>query len=211
MTPLALPFLSALVAGCLHALESDHLAAVTTFVARRPDPAHAFGFGLRWGLGHSAAILVVGGALIVLELHPPAAFVSLLEGGVGLMLVGLGLWILRGAFGRPACSTAGARADGRPLRVSHGTTWVGAAHGLAGTAGFLALIPATMLDSPWLAAAYLALFGAGTMLAMGTYAAGAGLLMTRVGGGVPGAERVLRIGAGLASVAIGIAWLLGAG
>ncbi len=50
-----LPLLTAVSLGFLHALEPDHMAAVTTFVSRRPRPREAVGFGVRWGLGHSAA------------------------------------------------------------------------------------------------------------------------------------------------------------
>lgn len=69
--------LTALTAGFVHALEADHRTAVTTFVSRRPRPLEAPVFGLRWGLGHSAAIVVLGG----------------LESGWGALL-GLGLWLL---------------------------------------------------------------------------------------------------------------------
>lgn len=201
MNSLVLPLLSAVVAGCLHALEVDHMAAVTTFVSRRPHPLRAFGFGVRWGLGHSAAILLAGGLLVALGLRPPEAAVNLLEGAVGVMLVGLGVWVLvgvrRARAGRPA-------EDGRH---GHGTTWVGAAHGLAGTGGFLALVPATLLASPWMAGAYLALFGVGTVLAMGVYAASAGYIFDRVGKDAPRLAPALRVAAGIASIGVGVAWL----
>lgn len=184
------------------------MAAVTVFVSRRPHPLRAFGFGVRWALGHSLAILLAGGIVLALGVRLPAALVSLLELGVGVMLLGLGIWVIAGAVrsghgGELAAHPAGAAAR----RHAHGTTWVGAAHGLAGTAGFLALVPAAMLASPVQAGAYLALFGLGTMLAMGAYAAGAGLLLQRAGG-TARFGRYVRIGAGMASAAVGVAWLL---
>lgn len=223
MVSAVIPLLGALIAGCVHALEIDHMAAVTAFVCRRPHPLRAFGFGVRWALGHSLAILVAGGSLLVLRLRPPPALVTVLEAGVGAMLVGLGVWVMAGAamqdrralgHGDPRHQVTAPALAARPVRPlgdghAHGTTWVGAAHGLAGTAGFLALIPAATLASPLLAGAYLALFGIGTMLAMGLYAAGAGLVLHRVNGGVRGFDRWARIGAGAASAAVGIAWLLG--
>lgn len=214
MIPIVVPLLGALIAGCIHALEMDHMTAVTTFVSRRPHPVRAFGFGVRWGLGHSAAILLAGGVLIALGLHPPERLVSVLEIGVGVMLVGLGIWVIGDGVGlrreSPREEVTGAPPSGHVQHHLHGTTWVGAAHGLAGTAGFLALVPATLLASPWLAGAYLALFGLGTMLAMGVYAAGAGLLFNRIGRAGPAFARVLKIGAGLASIGVGVAWLIGA-
>jgi ABC-type nickel/cobalt efflux system permease component RcnA len=88
---------TACVLGFLHALEIDHMLAVTTFVARRPPLAVAAGFGARWGLGHSIAVLLAGGLLLATGLKLPARFDAAGEAVVGLMLVGLGLWALRSA------------------------------------------------------------------------------------------------------------------
>jgi len=52
---------TAAMLGCLHALEVDHLVAVSTFVSRRPTAAAAVRFGFRWGFGHSLAVLAAGG------------------------------------------------------------------------------------------------------------------------------------------------------
>jgi nickel/cobalt transporter (NicO) family protein len=207
----AIPLLSALIAGCLHALEMDHMTAVTAFVSRRPHPLRAFGFGVRWGLGHSLAILLAGGALVALGLRPPEKLVTGLEAAVGVMLIALGAWVVWGVMqrrGRSDEQGAGGAAEAR--RHQHGTTWVGAAHGLAGTAGFLALLPATLLATPLLAGAYLALFGIGTMLAMGLYAAGAGLVFQRIAGGAPRVAAALKVATGTAGIVVGVAWLIGA-
>ncbi|HEX6068579.1 MAG TPA: hypothetical protein VFZ18_02115 [Longimicrobiaceae bacterium] len=204
-----LPLLSALVAGCVHALEADHMAAVTTFVSRRPHPLKALGFGVRWGLGHSAMLLLAGGTLILLDLRPPPGAVRLFEAGVGAMLLGLGVWVLVEVVHGRALRGDHELALARGHRHGHlpGATWVGAAHGLAGTTGFLALLPAAMLASPWLASSYLALFGAGTMASMGAYALGAGLLFRRAGAGAPVLARIMRVAAGATSGAVGCLWI----
>jgi ABC-type nickel/cobalt efflux system permease component RcnA len=88
---------TACVLGFLHALEIDHMLAVTTFVTRRPKLAVAAGFGARWGLGHSIAVLLAGGLLLATGLKLPARFDAMGEAVVGLMLVGLGLWAWRSA------------------------------------------------------------------------------------------------------------------
>jgi len=213
---LILPLLTALVAGFRHALEADHMAAVTTFVARRPRPVEAFGFGVRWGLGHSLAILVAGGLLILLDVRVPESLEAALEFGVGVMLVGLGGWVLVGLRRR---GTDGgvhrhAHADGlaHPHVHPHGraTVWVGVAHGLAGTAALLALVPAALLGSAWLAAGYLVLFGVGTVIAMGIYAVIAGLLFHHAGDSVPALGTAMRVVTALASVVIGLWWMYGA-
>lgn len=199
-----LPFATALVAGLVHALEADHMAAVTTFVSRRPHPVRALGFGVRWGVGHSGALLVAGGVVVMLQLRIPEAIVRGLEAGVGAMLVLLGMFTI-----------ANLRAPELAAGLLHrprlaGSAWVGAAHGVAGTAGFLAIIPAVMMASPWSAGGYLIVFGIGTVVAMGAYALMAGILFNRAESLSPSLPRLLRLVAGLASVTIGAAWILGA-
>lgn len=209
-----LPVATALIAGLAHALEPDHVAAVTTFVSRRPHPVRAMGFGIRWGIGHSAALLVAGGAVVVLGLEFREPLVRALEVAVGAMLVWLGVWSASGT-GRlavPFAADGGAhlQVPSRSRRLPGGTAWVGAAHGLAGTAGFLAIIPVLLLASPWSAGGYLLLFAAGTVGAMGTYGLVAGLLFHRAGARAPGAARVMRIATGCASIVIGVGWMAGA-
>lgn len=198
MITTALPLATAAAAGFLHALEADHVAAVTTFVARRPRPLQALGFGLRWGLGHSLALAVASALLLALDVSPPEAVERALEAAVGVMLVLLGLRLVRAGRAAPVAHAHAPEPHAHP----HGTTWVGAAHGLAGTGVFLALLPITLLGSPWLAGGYVVAFGAGTIAAMGAWAMAAGLLFERVGG-----RGLVRLTA-WCSVAIGLLWVV---
>ena len=211
-----LPLLTALVAGFAHALEPDHMAAVTTFVSRRPRPLEAVGFGVRWGVGHSASILVVGVALVALNLRVPAGLTRGLEFGVGGMLVALGAWLLwsvlhERAHRLAAVHPAAPRADGGHAHGHrHGTLWVGMAHGLAGTAPLVALLPAAAARSGWMAAGYLLFFGVGTTLAMALYAIAAGLVFDRAGTRVPALGGMLRALTAVGSAALGVVWMIGA-
>jgi nickel/cobalt exporter len=205
MTPIYLPLLTALVAGFAHALEADHMAAFTTFVSRRPTPAQALGFGLRWGVGHSLAILVVGGVLILLDLRFPESLARGLEFGVGAILLGLGLWLL--------WSLLHGRVHGHLHEHPHGrraTEWVGVAHGLAGTAPLIALLPVALIASPALATGYLLLFGVGTVVAMELYALVIGLVFHHAGERSPVLAGALHFTTALASAAIGAFWMYGA-
>jgi len=208
-----LPLLTALIAGFAHALEPDHMAAVTTFVSRRPRPAEAVAFGVRWGVGHSAALLVVGLLLVALDLRVPERLTRGLEFGVGGMLLGLGAWLLWSVLHERAHRMA-ARAESHdhahPHTHRHGSLWVGMAHGLAGTAPLVALLPAALTRSAWLAGAYLLFFGVGTTVAMGLYAVAAGLLFDRAGSRVPTLGRTLRTLTAVGSAALGIVWMAGA-
>ncbi len=90
-----IPILTALMLGFLHALEVDHMVAVTTFVTGRPSLGRAARFGFQWGVGHSLAVMLFGGVLLVTGLSWPARYDAAGEGVVGVMLVGLGVWALR--------------------------------------------------------------------------------------------------------------------
>lgn len=211
-----LAILTAFTAGFAHALEPDHMAAVTTFVSRRPRPAQAVGFGLRWGVGHSAAILVLGAVLIALDLNVPDGVVRGLEFGVGAMLLALGLFLLWNVLHDRAHRLAGDAAHATDSAHGHGhehgrgSLWVGVAHGLAGTAPFVAVLPVALVQSPWRAGAYLLLFGVGTTLAMALYALVTGALFHQAGGRVPALTRVLRGATAVGSAALGVAWMAGA-
>lgn len=88
---------AALVLGFLHALEIDHMIAVTAFVSTRPAVSVAAVFGLRWGIGHSVAVLLVGGILLATGVRWPERYDALGEGLVGLMLIGIGIWAIQSA------------------------------------------------------------------------------------------------------------------
>ena len=202
---------AALVAGFVHALEADHMAAVTTFVSRRPRPLQAVGFGLRWGIGHSAAIVVAGSVLIALDLRLSDVLARGLEFGVGAMLLGLGAWLLWSVLHERAHRTAaGTAAPATPHAHGRGTLWVGLAHGLAGTAPLVAALSARAAGSAWLATGYLLLFGVGTTLAMALYALAAGALFDQAGHRVPAVAGILRGATAVGSAAVGVLWMVNA-
>ena len=93
--------------------------------------------------------------------------------------------------------------DGRlPLRA----LVVGAVHGMAGSAA-VSLLVLTTLRSAWGAVLYLAIFGLGTIIGMTVLTAAMAYpvaLALRLGG----ARRVLALGAGLGSIAFGIAYAI---
>src|SRR3982074_570533 len=86
--------------GMQHALEADHIAAVSSIAARRTHIGDIVKHGLTWGLGHTLTLFVFAGAAILLGHAIPEQLARPLETAVGIMLVGLGahvLWrLLRG-------------------------------------------------------------------------------------------------------------------
>src|SRR5688572_6329131 len=90
----------------------------------------------------------------MLDLRPAPGFVPLLELAVAAMLIVLGLDLLRRRV--PGTDTTTARV--RPFLV-------GMVHGLAGSAGLMIVVAATIAER-WLALAYAGAFGAGTVAGM---------------------------------------------
>src|SRR5262245_63113774 len=77
--------------GMRHALEPDHLAAVTTLVTGERSSYKAALLGACWGLGHTCALVVVGTVLVFLRAEMPAGIADLFEFFVALMLIVLGV------------------------------------------------------------------------------------------------------------------------
>lgn len=83
-----------LIAGMQHAFEADHVAAVSALVSGRSDRWEMTRRGVVWGLGHTIALLLVSGGVLVLGWSLPASFDVLLEGFVGVLLILLGARVL---------------------------------------------------------------------------------------------------------------------
>ncbi len=96
MSP-AVALATAFLLGLVHAIEVDHMIAVTAFVSTRPALRAAASFGIRWGLGHSLAVFVAGGILVATGLRWPARYDALGEAVVGVLLVAVGIWAMRRA------------------------------------------------------------------------------------------------------------------
>src|SRR5438876_7870138 len=77
--------------GMRHALEPDHLAAVSTLVTGERSSAKAAWLGACWGFGHTLTLVAAGAVLVVLRAEMPAFAADGFELCVALMLVGLGL------------------------------------------------------------------------------------------------------------------------
>ncbi|MBI4516249.1 MAG: hypothetical protein HY699_10600 [Deltaproteobacteria bacterium] len=70
--------------GLKHALDADHLAAVTAIASERKGVLRASLVGALWGAGHTVALLAAGVAVIVLHLEISARVAAGLEFAVAL-------------------------------------------------------------------------------------------------------------------------------
>ena len=211
--------------GMQHALEADHIAAVSSIAARRSRVGDIVRHGLTWGLGHTLTLFAFAGAAIGLGRAIPEHVARPLETAVGIMLVGLGahvlwrLWRDRVHFHRHdhgdgtvhlhAHSHAGeslphARA---PHAHPHGFRWatllVGLMHGMAGSAALLVLA-VSQAASPALGLGYVALFGIGSMIGMAALSTVIAVPLVASARWLTWANRGLQATVGTVTVAIGV-------
>jgi high-affinity nickel permease len=208
------------VLGLRHALDVDHVAAVSTIVTQRRSLWASSLVGAVWGLGHTAALLAVGLVVIGLRAEIPPRLASFFELGVAAMLIGLGanlLWtIARGGRVHVHAHAHDGRAHVHPhvhasgaVRHDHGfgagrrPFFVGLVHGLAGSAALMLAVLATIPSRP-LALAYVAVFGAGSIGGMLVMGALLGVPLALAAERFARADVVLRVGAGVGSVMVGI-------
>lgn len=146
------PILLGALLGLRHATDADHVVAVTTIVARQRSWLQAARIGAVWGIGHSVTLFLLGGAIIGFRLVIPPRIGLGLEFAVALMLIGLGYANLR-------------QRDEPSAPSLHRPFWIGVVHGLAGSAA-VALLVLSTIRAPLEAAAYLLMFGFGTIVGM---------------------------------------------
>ena len=217
------------VLGLRHALDVDHLAAVSTLVSQRGGLLRSSLIGAVWGLGHTAALLAAGIVVIALDGEIPPAVAQALELGVAIMLVGLGLNLLWALGQGGTIHLHGHEHGGRhhvhphrhapdesPDHVQHHPLMVrrpflvGLVHGLAGSTALMLAVLAT-IPSPAVALAYILVFGVGSVGGMMLMSTILGLPLALAREHFVRAELTLRALAGLGSVAIGLvlAWRIG--
>lgn len=197
--------------GMRHALEPDHLAAVSTLITGERSSAKAAWLGTFWGLGHTLTLVTTGTLLVLLQAEIPAAAAWLFELCVVLLLVGFGVRaIYQGARRLPAGPTHTHR---RPAGSSsfHVDRWtlarpflVGAVHGLAGSGALIAVV-VTTLPSTMTQLGYLLLFGAGTTVGMAALSGLLGWPIARLGTN-HSFVRTVSLAVGCVSTALGLFW-----
>lgn len=215
-----LPSLVGLSLGMRHALEPDHLAAVSTLASQERGGLRAsLRLGLFWGLGHSLSLVVVGGSLALLGAQMPARLGLSFELLVALMVIALGVRAVVRAVAEGRAGSEHTHVHGglthrhtAPSEHLHLSRWtlatrpllIGLLHGLAGSGALTALV---LAELPTAAArlSYIALFGAGSVLGMSLLTGLAGVPLMRLAR-APRLAAALLLCTGLMSTGIGAWW-----
>jgi hypothetical protein len=233
LTPAEFPVWSTLtlgfVLGLRHALDADHLAAVSTFVSEERNVLRSTLVGVSWGMGHTAALLVFGLGVAVFRLALTPRLSQFLEFLVGLMLIFLGGNVLLRLYRGGALHAHHHEHDGvehthlhmhvgktehqhqhRTLRLGGRPFVVGVVHGLAGTAALMMLVVGA-LPSLLLAAGYILIFGVGSIGGMAAMSLIMSAPMVLAVERLELVERLIRLAAGLFSLGFGgyLAWEVG--
>lgn len=217
------------VIGMQHAFEADHLAAVSVLVSRKRGLREMGRHGAIWGLGHTVALVLLGGVVLLSPWALPESFEPALELLVGLLLVGLGGHLLYRLW-RDRVHIHAHRHDdevhlhahshrGDPHRDSephqesehdhehpdHGwkTLLVGLTHGAAGSAALTVFVAAS-LESAMVGLVYIVLFGLGSILGMAALSAAIAVPLTATATRLTWANRMIQVTVAAVSIAIGL-------
>lgn len=198
--------------GMRHALEPDHLAALSVLLTGERSVRKAAWLGVYWGIGHTLTLLAAGTLLVVLRAEMPEMASDVLAGAVVVLLIGFGARAIYLSASPLTPARGHTHTHGVSRRAAAGGPWalarrpllVGAVHGLAGSGALTALVMATI---PALGArlAYLALFGIGSTLGMAALSGLLGWPIARVGtrGTV---ARSMSLVVGSISIVLGLFW-----
>ncbi|MFV9510541.1 sulfite exporter TauE/SafE family protein [Tepidibacillus sp. LV47] len=173
------------VLGMKHAIEPDHIIAVSTIASQSKSLWRSTLAGVFWGIGHTATIFIVGISFIWIKGEIPETWAMSLEFLVGIMLVVLGVSTIL-TYKKNKIHVHQHEHDGvihshfhhRHHAHDHPkdekktsylkSLMIGFIHGLAGSAAMIILTMSTV-HSPLEGAIYILVFGIGTTLSMLTF------------------------------------------
>jgi len=207
--------------GIKHALDADHVVAVSTIVSQYRNPLKATLVGIFWGIGHTTTLLLVGIAVIGFKLVIPDQLALSMEFLVGVILFALGIQILWMYL--PKKKHLHVHDHGEKMHVhehihirkggeddiqhhapsQHRSLLLGMIHGLAGSAALMLMVLST-IESPIEGVIYILIFGVGSILGMMVISTLIGLPFAFSSGRFASLNHTIRFVAGALSVALGV-------
>ncbi len=205
--------------GMEHALDADHVVAVSAIVSESRSLFRSLLIGIVWGIGHTATLLVVGLFLLFFGITPPPWVAFSAEFLVGIILILLGVQILW-KYNRKR-THAHFHRHGDEVHIhfhSHEVTdahthehhgprmrkplFVGLAHGVAGSAALM-LVVLSKIQSPFVGVFYILAFGLGSILGMLVISVFIGLPFLLTVGRFQRFHAGARLAAGFLSIVLG--------
>lgn len=220
--------------GLKHAVEADHIAAVSTIVTERKSLWSSAIIGGIWGVGHTISLLVVGILVILLEFRVSERTENMLEFFVGVMLLFLGVNVIRKLLSGGKLHLHqhehGEHAHVHPHLHEHTDAThehshitdepdthhgfslaprpliIGMIHGLAGSAGLMLLVLPT-IESQTIGLLYIIIFGIGSIGGMMLMSMLVSLPLYLTAIHFNRLNLLLRVFAGLFSISLGL-WII---
>ncbi len=211
-----------LILGIQHAMDADHLIAVSTIVSEHKNIKWASWIGAFWGLGHTATLFLVGLLVIGLRVTIAPRLALGMEFLVALMLLILGINVLWRSFGADKVhlhththnpethahfhvhkNPEQDHGHPHPFKAMRRPFFVGMVHGLAGSAALMLLV-LTTIPSPLAGLAYIVIFGLGSVGGMLALSSLIGLPFVLTAQRFSLLNCWIRVSAGIASIAFGL-------
>jgi sulfite exporter TauE/SafE len=159
------------VLGIKHAIEPDHVIAVSTIASQSKKLFRSSLAGVFWGIGHTATLFIVGIILLIMKGQIPEKWAMSLEFLVGIMLVYLGISTITSlkkihVHQHEHDSETINQHGNQQKNLSYIKSMViGLVHGLAGS-GAIVLLTMSTVKSVLESAFYILIFGFGTVIGM---------------------------------------------
>jgi ABC-type nickel/cobalt efflux system permease component RcnA len=174
---------SGFIWGLHHALDPDHLVAVSTIVSEHKSVSRSSLVGTFWGIGHTSSLLIISLIVLLLRASIPNNIARWMEAPVAIMLVVLGITTIIKAIrerGLRIHSHTHSHDESSPhthlhihlekehvhrhrlFKVGKRPFMVGMVHGVAGSAALTLLVLST-IPSVALGLIYIGVFGVGSI------------------------------------------------
>ena len=176
MVQLTYSLLIAFFLGLIHSFEPDHMAAVSSIIARQKKHSFFNFVGTFWGLGHTLTLMVVGFSLLFLKITLSETIVQSFEFIVALMIIVLGFFTIKDLYksknhshihvhnNTPHIHSHSHKESSKHLHI-HQSLISGIIHGLAGTASIL-ILTLTTVKSSISGVFFIMVFGIGSLVGM---------------------------------------------
>jgi ABC-type nickel/cobalt efflux system permease component RcnA len=218
--------LTGLGLGFTHALDPDHVVAVTTLVCNNKSLRKSISSAIVWGLGHTVVLLIAGLLVLALKIVIPDSLISVFEVVAGVLLVILGAWVIRPLVAEKMHGHTHENHDHHhdhghthdhphphthehPHPHEHGhyhlhkSAFTGAIQGLGGSAAIM-LVTLTTVSSLELGLIFILIFGLGVITSMACIAGLVGSIIAYTAANLEKVHRIIVAATGSASIIIGI-------
>ncbi|HMC22835.1 MAG TPA: urease accessory protein UreH [Thermoanaerobaculia bacterium] len=219
------------ILGMRHALDPDHVVAVSTIASEQRSLLRSSLVGGFWGIGHALSLMVASGVVLALKLNLGGFLAVWLESAVAVMLILLGVRAIRLGIRDWTIHAHRHAHDGREhvhlhqhhkqeVHADHQHRHilgfglrpfsVGIAHGLAGSAA-LAIVAAATTTSLAAGLLYVGMLGIGSAAGMMILTAVMSLPLVLLTSRFRSFRAGAQLAAGIGSIAFGVWWMWSSG